>query len=243
MMHGQKNIKANKVFKETEENWGGPKLGYYSGIFLEWLGKTTKIHSLNRGSGWRCGPRTTQIRIQACYHSSWPFWHASAYSIRVPLSHLPQTLFPKAMSLRRVTPAVGEGFTVHICIPDGTTAPPSWADPRHCVSNACEPFPDLVITWQTQAETFADDYDVCEVGGWGEKGLRMQHDPTWHMVLTSFLYLDLSCRMKQWGKAVRTYDRQSSGFHPISGRFLYISPFCTPNTISASGGVTFCVFG
>ena len=43
----------------------------------------------------------------------------------VPLSHLPQTLFPKAMSLRRVTPAVGEGFTVHICIPDGTTAPPS----------------------------------------------------------------------------------------------------------------------
>lgn len=147
---------------------------------------------------------------------------------RFPPSPLPQTIFPTAMSLWTITPAVGRGVTVHICIPDGTTTLPSWADPRHCVSNACEPYPDLVITWQTQAETFADDYDVRAAGGWRD-GLRMQHDPTRRMVLTSFLYLDLSCRMKQWGKAVTTYDRQSSGFHTISGRFRHITPFSTPN--------------
>lgn len=125
-------------------------------------------------------------------------------------------------------PGCWRRVTVHICIPDGTTTPPSWADPRHCVSNACEPCPDLVITWQTQAETFADDYDVCAAGGWRD-GLNMQHDPTRRMVLTSFLCLDLSCRMKQWGKAVRRNDRQSSGFHPTSGPFRHTTPFSTPN--------------
>jgi hypothetical protein len=68
--------------------------------------------------------------------------------------------------------------SVHICIPDSTSAVPSWADPPHCVSNVCEPFPDLVITWQRQTEIFADGYDVSAVGG---EGLRMQHErvTTW----------------------------------------------------------------
>jgi len=136
--------------------------------------KLPKILSLNSGSGRRCEPRTTQIRIQACYHSTWHFWYASAYNIR-------RSLVPSSSDTsngdvpQESVPGCWRGFTVHICIPDGTTAQPSRAYPRHCVSNACEPFPDLVITWQKQAQTFADDYDICVVGGW-EEGSQ---DATW----------------------------------------------------------------
>jgi hypothetical protein len=171
------------------------------------------------------------------------FCHANAYSTRGSR----MTSFPDEVSYgdvpRESDPGCWNGVTVHNFIPDGTSALPSWADPRHCVSDACEPFPDFVITWQRQAETFADDYDVCEAerrdGTW--KGLVRKL--TRLMILTSFLYLDLSCRMKQWDQVVRTNDRQSSGFHPISDPFRQITPSSRLHTISASGSVIFCVFG
>jgi hypothetical protein len=147
------------------------------------------------------------------------FFYANAYGIRG--SSTPS--FPDDISYGNVSqlsdPDCWKGVTVHIYIPDGTSALPSWADPRHCVSNACEPFPDLVITWQRQAETFADDNDVCAVERRDATWKGLAHQLTRLMILTSFLYLDLSCRMKQWGRVVRTNDRQSSDFHPISGRF------------------------
>jgi hypothetical protein len=73
---------ANKVFKEMEENGGSVSWVTIQTSSWNYWGKLPKILSLNRGSGWRCEPRITQIRIQACYHSTWPFWYSSAYSIR-----------------------------------------------------------------------------------------------------------------------------------------------------------------
>lgn len=79
-----------------EENGGWPKLGYYLGVFLEWLRKTTKILSLNRGSGCRCEPRTTQILKHACCHSTWHLWYASAYITRgSPICSSPRRYFQR----------------------------------------------------------------------------------------------------------------------------------------------------
>jgi len=159
----------------------------------------------------------------------------------VPLSPLSR-IFPTAMSLRRVTPIVGRGL---LSIFVSQTVLP------RCHHGL---IPNTVSAMHASLSRILSSRDknrhkhslmimtFVQLGGEG-KGLRMQHDQTRRLVLTSVLYPDLSCRTKQCGKAARTYDRQSSGFHPISGRFRHVTPSSTPNAISASGGVTFSVFG
>jgi hypothetical protein len=94
-----------------EENGGGCKLGYYSSIFLEWLRKNyQKSSGLTGDLDGDANPRPRKFEYRHATippgTSHMPVLTASA----VPLSPLHQMIFPTAMSLRRVTSAVGGGL-------------------------------------------------------------------------------------------------------------------------------------
>lgn len=212
-----------------EENGGWPKLGYYLGVFLEWLRKTTKILSLNRGSGCRCEPRTTQILKHACCHSTWHLWYASAYITRgSPICSSPRRYFQRCCPSGEYPRLLQKGSCPYLYPRRYNQAAIMswsatlfqqcmWALPGSChhVTNTGR----NIRRWL---------WRLCS-WGLGGGGHSMQHDPTRRTVLTSLLYLDLSCLMKHWDKAVGTYDRQFSGFHPISGPFRHTTSFSTPN--------------
>lgn len=92
---------------------------------MDWLRQTTKILNLNRLSGCRSEPRTT--KHESSYHSTGTSDMPVLTAAMVPLTPtLPHVVSKGDIPLENY-PGCWWRITVHICIPDSTSALPPWS--------------------------------------------------------------------------------------------------------------------